>query len=139
MSAPSGAQVFFGVAIVAVLAAVVGGVLLMGSPSEQRQRQLDRRRVDDLQKIAAAIDVYRTRQQRLPASLDDLGQAPGRGPSFRDPATGLAYEYRVRGDSAYELCASFGRNSAEEGARTDFWSHGVGTQCYQLEARTVRR
>ncbi len=101
-----------------VLAAVVGGVLLMGSPSEQRQRQLDRRRVDDLQKIAAAIDVYRTRQQRLPASLDDLGQAPGRGPSFRDPATGLAYEYRVRGDSAVRaLGASLGRKRTRNFSR----------------------
>ncbi len=61
-------------------------------------------------------------------------------PSATDPLTGRPYEYRILGPSAYELCAEFERNTEEDNPRpADFWSHGPGRQCFQLEAKKPKR
>ena len=49
--------------------------MIIGLPSEERTRQIDERRVEDLQRISRAVEVYHTRHQRLPQSLDELSQA----------------------------------------------------------------
>ncbi len=61
--------------------------------------------------------------------------------SSRDPGTAQVYDFRVLGAEGYELCAHFQRNSANpaQGESSDFWSHGVGSQCFQLEAQDVPR
>ena len=65
-------SVMLGAWVAVVIAAVVAGVFVLGSPADERARRLDRRRVEDLQGIAAATDLYWTRHSRLPASLDEL-------------------------------------------------------------------
>jgi|SRR6266542_4507228 len=141
MKITAGKYVVVGLVIVAVIAAVVAGLVLLGSPTEARLRQMDRKRVDDLRNISSAIDLYWTREKRLPASLEDLSQQPGLSLNIRDPGTAKPYEYHARAAGSYELCATFERDSAERsGAHGgDFWSHGAGRQCFQLEARDVGR
>ena len=137
----AGRYVVIGLVIVAVIAAVVAGLVFLGSRTEERLRQMDQKRVDDLRNIASAIDLYWTRQQRLPASLEDLSQQPGLSLKIRDPATEQLYEYQAHAAGSYELCATFERDSAERSLAhgSDFWSHGAGRQCFQLEAREVGR
>jgi hypothetical protein len=141
MKIPAGKYVVAGLIIVAVMAAVVAGLVLIGSRSEERLRQMDRKRVDDLRNIAGAVDLYWTRQKRLPASLEELSQQPGLSLNIRDPGTAKPYEYHARAAGSYELCATFERDSAERSQAHggDFWSHGAGRQCFQLEARDVGR
>ncbi|MBN2171369.1 MAG: hypothetical protein JW819_08620 [Candidatus Krumholzibacteriota bacterium] len=133
-----GARLLAAAVIVAVAAAVVGGVLVLGSPSEQRLRRLDARRVEDLRRIAWAVDRYWARHDSLPPDLAALVEADGPEPPRRDPATGAPYGYRVAGVEAYELCAVFARPSEDEPPpappRRD-WSHGVGECCFRLEPR----
>ena len=45
---------------------------MLGSPTEERARRVDARRVTDLQAIAAATNLFWTRHARLPETLDDL-------------------------------------------------------------------
>lgn len=125
----------------AVVAVVIGGILLLDSPAEERSRRLDERRVDDLRSISAELDFYWTRERTLPSSLEELADEPGVFLELYDPESGEAYEYRVLSSNTYELCAEFARDTAEERNRfyTENWSHGPGKQCFELEAQDVER
>jgi len=132
--------IFAGVAVVAVVTSVIFGIIMLGSPAEERILRLDNRRVDDLEKIMQATNLYWTRHQSLPASLEELAKEPGITINTHDPRTAKTYEYRVLGENKYELCAQFERDSVigTNGSSTNFWSHGAERQCFQLEAREVK-
>jgi len=127
---------------VAVLAAVVVGVVLLDSPAEARLRRLDERRVDDLRDLAFAVDAFWTREGQLPTSLGDLSEAERIVTEPIDPETGEPYEYRVLGEKSFELCAVFARDTGpddRDGCYRSFWFHGTGRQCFQLEAQDLKR
>ena len=125
------------VAVVAIV--VVTGLFVLGSPGVERVRRLDVRRAADLQRLAASTDVFWTRHQRLPSSLDELADGDGLVVPRHDPS-GEDYGYRVTGTRSYELCAKFQTDSAAlpNTAGADFWSHPEGRQCFQLEAKGNR-
>ena len=124
-----------------VVAAVIGGIILLDSPAQERLRRLDERRVDDLRELAYALDRYWTREGTIPPSLEELAGEPGVFVELFDPGTGQPYEYQVLSSSTYELCAQFARDTAEEQDRfyKDYWAHGPGRQCFELEAQDVNR
>jgi hypothetical protein len=128
-----------GLVTVAVLAAIAAGIGLIGSPADERVRQLDERRVQDLTGVARTVDLFWTRNGRLPASLDELAKEPGASITTSDPSTNAAYEYQAIDARTYELCAQFETDSAElrRPGGTDFWSHGPGRQCFRREAQKV--
>lgn len=124
-----------------VLAAVIGGVLMLDSPAEARLRRFDQRRVEDLREIAYAIDAYWSREESLPPSLEELPDERGHLGKLVDPKTGEPYEYQVLGEDTYELCAVFADDTAEqyETPFRDPWFHGPGRQCFQLKAQDIGR
>jgi hypothetical protein len=124
----------FIVAIV-VLGALGAGFYLIGPPAEERLRRLDERRRTDLQRLQLATDLYWTRHNRLPATLDELAAEAGTHIYSRDPQTGQPYGYAVKGGGTYELCAEFARASESGG---DFWAHGIGRRCFTVTARTIQ-
>lgn len=140
MTSSSRAQIAGTVVTVAVTAAVLGGIYLLGSPSAERARRLDERRVQDLSGIARAIDLYWTRRSRLPSSLEELRTETGANVTPADPATNAPYEFRPTGDDRYELCAAFEGASADSdrGGAPGFWSHRAGRQCFQRDVERVR-
>ncbi len=133
-------QATMGVVVVAVISAIVAGILLLGSPADERTRRLDERRVSDLIALARATDLYWTRHDRLPESIDQLVQEPGSSVSEQDPGTGAPYEYAAIEGKTYELCASFAQSATLDERRldSDFWTHGEGRQCFRREEREVR-
>ena len=137
----SSGSVLLGAAVTTVVIAVVAGLIVLGSPMEERARRLDDRRVADLQGMVAATDLYWTRHSRLPASLDDLTAEPGVTISTGDPTRSEVYGYQRQDSANYELCASFERESGEiaRNPETDLWAHGPGRQCFQLEADEITR
>jgi hypothetical protein len=129
----SGKRLLAVVLTLVVATAVVTGIVIIGSPMEERTRRLDTRRVQDLQQISQAVQVYHGRHQRTPASLDELSKEPGLAMVPRDPMTGQPYRYLSVDAERYELCGTFDRDSD---ARTaSFWSHGAGTQCFTLNVK----
>jgi hypothetical protein len=140
VSWPSLPALVLGLAAAAVVAAVAGGVWVMGSPFEQRLRRLDAQRVDDLASIADAVEVYWKRHERLPASLGDLAGESGIRFASADPEGGTPYEYRPGEQDAYSVCATFARDSdAGAGrtrrlARSGEWNHTAGRQCFERRA-----
>jgi len=114
-------------------------ILPLDSPAQERLRQLDERRVDDLRSISVELDFYWTREGTLPSSLEDLSSEPGVFIELHDPETDQPYEYRVLDSNTYELCAKFARDTADEQGRPhrDYWSHGQGRHCFKLEAQAI--
>ncbi len=100
-------SILFGASGTAVATAVAVGLVLLGSPVQERERRIDDRRVADLHGIAAATDLYWTRHARLPVSLDDLAAEPGLRISTRDPTSSEMYGYRALNGGRYEVCATF--------------------------------
>ena len=126
--------VFLGGATLLVVVAVVAAVAVMGGPGEERVRRLDEKRVQDLTELKLQVDVFWTRQHRLPTSLDEMAAATGGLGTRRDPGTGAPYEYRAMSATEYELCSTFARPSSESATAGIPWTHAAGRQCFPLEA-----
>jgi hypothetical protein len=130
----TGKRALVAVLVLLVVLAVTWGVILIGSPGEERTRRLDARRVEDLQGISRAVEVYHARHQSTPASLEELSSEPGLSTIPRDPVTGQPYAYRRFNANSYELCGTFDRETGDTRAAT-LWSHGVGAQCFTLNIK----
>jgi hypothetical protein len=138
---PSLGRTVVTVATTVVAASIIAGVILVGSPARGRLERLDAARIEDLEEIMRAMDQFWSRNERLPASLEELGEDPRIRANTVDPGSAESYEYHVLAEDAFELCAIFDRESPGPSRRTpaDFWSHGVGRQCFKLGVDTSDR
>jgi len=129
-----------------VLASVVAGFFLMGSPKTQRLLRFDQNRINDLQSIQWQIVNYWQQKELLPARLDDLEDSISGFRVPNDPDTGEAYTYSITGSLAFELCATFsienrGADNSNApravkiaepfGLRGSNWQHGEGEECFE--------
>lgn len=129
----SGRAILTALAVSVVAAAVIAGLVLIGSPAEERMRRIDAKRVSDLRMIVSSIDAYWRRHQLLPSTLEDFANEPNLSPPPRDPETDQAYEYRALDSTAYEICSVFHLPAAGNRADPDFWFHAAGRQCFFRE------
>lgn len=131
-------KIFLGVVVLSIVASVVYGFVLVGSPAQQRLAQFDKIRVSDLQNISFAIDAYWERNEQLPEELEDLQKQTSRVRSIQDPKTGELYEYAILGDTTYELCAVF-ETESEVDPRAVFRQfpehHTIGRNCFEREVQ----
>ncbi len=105
--------------IVIVLAAIVGGFLIVGSPYKQRAIKLDNQRVNDLQSLQWQIVSYWQQKEKLPATLAALKDPISSVRIPTDPETKKDYEYTVKGPASFELCALFGSKVEDMSGRGD--------------------
>ena len=133
---------FAGVSAVAVVVAVVLGLVAVGSPGTARERGLDVARVGNLRDMVRGVDIYWERSGSLPASLEALSSERDINiASIVDPETREPYAFRTTGGKTYELCATFSRDAPTDPAslrtypyRERFWRHPAGYHCFDLEA-----
>ncbi len=135
-------------AAAAVLAAVVSGFFVMGSPAAQRLLRFDAERVGHLQTLQWQIVSYWQQKERLPSSLADLEDPITGFIAPADPVSGEPYRYEAKGPRTFVLCATFARSSpgfSKEKARSlpvspeafslgpdsDVWKHGAGEECFE--------
>ncbi len=127
---------------VVLLAAVVGGVCIIGSPAAQHAKQLDATRVSDLASIQNQI-VYTqwTNKGMVPETLDALKDPISGYTLPTDPETHAAYEYAKLSKNSFELCATFSTASdavANGSTRAAYpnmpenenWQHPAGHACF---------
>jgi len=117
---------------VVVAGAVAAGLLVTGSPAQQRQQQLDARRVADLRALSFAATARWTETQQLPKGTAELvdGRRMSRLPA--DPVSKTPYTYRVTGQRQFELCATFDGASPPQEIG-DFWAHEAGRKCFAFD------
>lgn len=122
-----------------VLAAVVGGFFLIGSPARQRSLNFDNRRVSDLQTIQNQIIFIWQQKGTLPKDLSELNDNISGFVASKDPETGAAYEYNVTSNLSFQLCANFNLQDRADSINRpvpmiypgpDNWSHPAGHACF---------
>ncbi len=138
-------EAFRWTAIVLVLAAIVTGFLVMGSPMKQRMVRFDNQKVNDMQNIQwRIIDTWRT-EQGLPENIAALNDSLSGYVLPKDPQTGLDYEYTKTASTTFNICANFNLPSPTAPSPTtgetsriypydssmENWKHGAGRTCFE--------
>jgi hypothetical protein len=142
---------WFGLAL--VIAAVVTGFIVVGSPAKQRSIKYDNQRISDLQTIQWQIINNWQQKGVLPVALNDLND-PLYGTIVPvDPETKAEYEYSVKSDLVFELCGTFDLAYEDTRGRGEFgygkggylmdvaypsfggvdtnWKHEAGRACFE--------
>lgn len=126
---------------VVVVTTIVLGFFFVGSPSEQRMIRLDAKRVEDLSVIQNEATNYFSLKRELPAKLEDLNNSVSGFIAPTDPSTKAVYEYNLKADLEFELCAVFEAKSLEGqssaypmyyygNAYGQNWDHAAGRVCF---------
>lgn len=143
---------FIGVVISIVFVGIIVAFVSIGSPSAQRERRLDKMRVNHLLMMQSELLRYWQSKGALPAEVSQLKDDISGWQVPTDPVSGEQYEYAVKGDTSFQLCANFMRASEESGeprypmmqkpmmapypsgpfgVSGDVWSHGMGRVCFE--------
>lgn len=128
------------VSSIVVIATIVWGVALVGSPLTIRMQRFDQQRLDDLQTIYREIqllchdpDIKDKLKRPLPETIDELAEAArNQRINVSDPETGQRYVYTIEGETTYELCATFALERDWDAAV--FWNHPAGKHCFTVDA-----
>ncbi|MEK7531402.1 MAG: DUF5671 domain-containing protein [Patescibacteria group bacterium] len=132
---------------IAVMASVVWGFVIVGSPSEARAKRFDEVRVSDLSNIQnQIIYVYWSSKGKLPENVNELGDSISGFVLPKDPEGKLEekkeYRYQKTGALSFSLCATFNRANTTGNAtsKTQYqapqafgqenWNHGAGEHCF---------
>lgn len=126
-----------------VLASIVGGFIVMGSPTAQRDFRFDEQRVSALQSIQWQVINYWQTKAKLPSALSDLQDDITGFRVPTDPTTGAVYEYTTGAPLSFEVCATFVRETPKSAVMKDYpilpsdaygvsenWKHGAGRTCF---------
>jgi hypothetical protein len=138
--------------LVMVVAAIVTGFVLVGSPAKQRAIRFDTQRVSNLQNIQYQILSYWQTKKTVPTTLEAMNDSFSGQVVPVDTETGASYEYRMKDANSFELCANFsldyvdtrGRGSAGYVSSsmdyaypvgyfspTDNWKYKKGRTCFE--------
>jgi hypothetical protein len=124
-------------ATLAVTAAVVAGIVLLGSPAAQRRQRLDIARLHDLETIDRLVASFARTHGTVPDSMEALIHEPGYSVPRNDPESGAAYEYKQLSSDSYQICATFFTDSASNTLGGSYalsfnatWAHGSGRHCF---------
>ncbi len=128
--------------IVLVIATVVGGFIIVGSPADARSRGYDTRRITDLQQIQSQVVNFWQYKQKLPVASSELNDPLSGFVLPVDPATGEAYEYHAVGVKTFELCATFTTSANDLAVKpvsvpgngdpnNEYWAHEKGRVCFE--------
>lgn len=128
-----------------VLISIVGGFFYIGSPAEQRKRNQDVQRVNDLTSIQWQVVNYYQSKAKLPATLEDLND-PISGFIVPPGPGGEVYEYKVKAPLVFEICATFETESTAKDELNSMkttqgmypeniynanWSHKAERTCFE--------
>lgn len=140
-------KIFGAGASLLVIASIVLGFVVMGSPTTQRKLRFDSMRVSHLEQIQWQTINYWQNKGKLPETLKDLEDPISGFVAPVDPMTEKPYEYKVLDKEKFELCATFElptpdlKGRGPTGSRDvyysdgivsgDNWKHEAGEQCFE--------
>ena len=140
---------------VVVVASIVSGFFIIGTPAHFRDIRLDTQRTTDLQSIQYQVLNRFQTKRTVPASLSELNDALSGFTVPVDPQSGTPYTYEMVSKTSFKMCAHFTAASEDLSGRgatdmstsypaypggygfkgsSDVWTHGVGDTCF---ARTI--
>jgi len=127
-----------------VLASIIIGFFIVGTPVEQRKRKMDDQRIQDLQTVQMQIVDYWARKEELPKNLEALQDNISGFIVPTDPDTKKPYEYIIGDKLNFKLCADFSTSdkdfpprgkemiqySSPYGSFQQNWDHESGRICF---------
>lgn len=134
----------WGVAVV-VVASIISGFFIIGTPGDARGYRLDEQRVSDLQTVQWQLVNFWQQKEVLPASLNELNDPISGFVLPVDPETGESYRYERTSNSSFRLCATFSAEDryieptyarpvtaipSGEKSGGDTWEHTAGEVCF---------
>ena len=137
----------YGVGVL-VLATIIAGFFIIGTPQQIRAQKQDVIRVQDLQNIQWQVVNYWQQKEKLPASPSDLNDPISNNIIAVDPETNQPYEYKATGAMSFRLCATFAQKGDSSYSRgivsqpipaselvdgkpiSDNWAHEAGHVCF---------
>ena len=96
-----------------LMAAIVAGFFIVGTPGYQRDRRFDERRTGDLQTIQSQILNYWVQKRALPEDLTPVSAFYTGWMAPADPETGNPYGYRRTNELSFDVCANFSTETPE--------------------------
>ena len=125
-----------------VVAAVVAGIAVLGSPAAERRARLDAARLADLRTIERLTASYSRVHRALPDSLEALAREPGYSVPANDPDSRAPYVYKRLTAESFQLCAVFDTDSATRPEGDPYgsafnaeWMHGQGLHCFERHVK----
>ncbi|MBU2472816.1 hypothetical protein KKE74_02170 [Patescibacteria group bacterium] len=124
---------------------MITGFFVIGSPKTERLRRFDQERTSDLESIQWQIIENWRRKEVLPENLNNLKDEISGYQAPNDPQTNEPYEYIIKGENSFELCATFNLASDELDKETRSrvpipgntknpswnWKHPAGRKCFE--------
>jgi len=124
------------VSAVVILACIVWGFSVLGSPRTQQLLKYDEQKVVDLQNIQNSIQNFYSAKGVLPKDFTELSTQNYYINSI-DSQTQKLYEYIKTGNTTYNLCAEFNKEfdpyptrSMMVGYGETIWTHQAGRVCF---------
>ncbi|MDO8667593.1 MAG: DUF5671 domain-containing protein [bacterium] len=118
--------------------ALIASFFFIDSPFVVREQKFDQTIVNKFSQIAYAIDAYYGENKRLPENLNTLISGGSiytiMESELTDPATNKIFDYNIKSNDSYELCATFRtenkKQSDDKSVYIDArWLHDSGYQC----------
>ena len=118
-----------GVLTLIVIAAVIYGMIAVGSPFTERAQKLDANRISDLSIIRASVEQFYQAKHLLPTNYEEATQYVFK--KVKDSETGKDYDYVKKSDFNYDLCATFSAEFTDKNASSyaGDTSHDQGYDC----------
>jgi hypothetical protein len=132
-----------GVVSAIVIASVVGGFFIVGSPVSERLYRIDEQKVSDLQNIQWQVVSYWQQKEKMPKVITDLEDPLTGFIAPREVETGEMYTYATTGAMSFKLCATFNRPSRNTVSKmsapvpvggdlmSENWKHESGETCFE--------
>ena len=133
-----------------VLAVIIAGFFIVGTPAQQRARRFDQQRIYDLQNIQSQLVNHWIQKGRLPEEAGELSLDQLSGFIWpRDPETRENYDYVKLTAFSFRICAVFKTESKNENNPSpefsrpalmtpsmklnpvNLWAHGQGQTCFE--------
>ena len=111
-------NLFIAVFSIFVVALIVIGFVIGGTPASMRDLTLDSTRIANFHEIDRLIQNYYQTNSALPKSLSDLTSLSSN--SYTDPKTRKPYDYKIVSEFNYQLCATFSTDSNSKTASSAY-------------------
>ncbi len=138
-------SIYFYVSLIVVVATFIFSLFIVESPTATRNRLLDEAILNNFNSIDSALNSYYSQNGKLPASLDELRQAGNYivSSNLVDESTNKQFDYKIKGDKAYELCATFKASNKDQQSSSNTylkerWPHDAGYQCISQQITTIK-
>lgn len=137
-------RIYFYGSLAAVIIVFITGLFIMESPQKTRDRKMDNAVLENFDDIDRAIGTYYKDNEKLPDNLEKIKSEFSyiTNKDLENSATGEKYEYKIKRENIYELCATFKTFNKEDeeynNYQDDDWPHDTGYQCLSQRVSKIK-